>query len=233
MLGGVSFVAGAATIELGSALKGILKRPVSPYSERIRRSIVKVAVNSAPAGFGTGFCISSGTGRGTSIIATASHVVGGARIRNLDGQPDATSVQAHNGSSDIIRAPWCQEDWMDICAFSSQLQLQPFELAEESPAIGQTIFAIGFTEDGSYEVNIGTVSGLSVEGGCRITSNARIVPGMSGGPILNRFGQVVGMSVTGSHTGRLSGLVPLYELRNLRERMWFIERAIEADSKKK
>ena len=225
LLGGISFVAGTGAFKFAGFASKAVQGSVSGYSEAIRRSIVKIVIKSEPSGFGTGFCIARDKDSAECVIATASHVVDGGRIDSLVADPASHVVLARDGSSDIMRRGWCQEKWMDICAFHSQLKLQPLELADELPAIGETIYAVGFTEDDSYEVNIGSFSDLIVSGSFRFTTTSRAVPGMSGGPILNSRGQVVGMVVTGSHQGNLAGAVPLHELQNLRERMRFVDRA--------
>ena len=225
IIGTSAFAAGAAACKFGGVLYKSTRGHVSGRSETIRQSIVKVMIKAEPAGFGTGFCIAKCNDAAKCVIVTASHVVGGSRIDSLAENPQSNAVIARDGSSDLIRLAWFYEGWMDVCAFHSQLRLLPLELAAKPPDIGETIYAVGFNEHDDYEVNIGTVSELTVNGTCRFNTTARAVPGMSGGPILNWRGQVVGMSVTGSHTGKLSGAVPLHELHSLRERMHFIEAA--------
>ena len=230
-IGGGSFLVGASAMRLGTGFAARLgsARQVSPDSTVIGRSIVKIIIAEEPSGAGTGFCIATSLEPGSCIIATASHVVDGKRINDLADKPNATSILANDGSTDMIRSSWSHEGWMDVCGFRTQLPLQPLLLADDLPAVGETIYAIGFANGGPYEIRKGIFTGLSLNGTTRLVTTAKISPGFSGGPILNTRGQVIGMSVTLSFVEDLSRSVPLHELRNLLERMRFIERWSEAN----
>jgi hypothetical protein len=232
MIGGASFVAGAAAYKLTGMVRHSLKGPVSGYSEGIRRSIVKVVINASPAGAGSGFCIARTEESNECIIASASHVVDGNRLNKLVGTPGSNAIISYDGSSDMMREAWCHEDWMDVCAFHSQLSLQPLPLAEKLPEIGTPIYAVGFPNGGDYEVAEGIFSGLTVDHTCRLETTAAIVPGYSGGPILTKKGEVIGMAVTYQKDASICHCVPLNELRNLRDRMLFVMQADKINSAK-
>lgn len=224
IIGASAFAAGAAMPVFGRFVARAAKGPVSGFDKTLRASVIKITISAPPQGAGSGFCIARGSG-GTSIIATASHVVDGSRINELLARPGSHTVTAHDGANDPMRPPWCHENWMDVCAFHSELQLRPLPLAEELPDSGSPVMVLGFPGGGEYGVVQGKFLGLEVDGNCRIKISAKAIPGFSGGPILNSKGDVIGMTVTVLADGTASHGVPLHELRNLRERMLFLDQA--------
>lgn len=63
---------------------------------------------------------------------------------------------------------------------------------------GDEIVAMGFPVDLPISVKVGVVSGLRSEGGTElIQTDASLNPGMSGGPVLNAKGELVGITVFG------------------------------------
>ena len=228
IIGVSAFAAGAAFPAAGKFVNRASKGPVSGFDKSLRTSVVKITITAPPTGAGSGFCIAKGSG-GTSIIATAAHVVDGNRIKALVALAGSHAVTSHDGGSDLMRPPWCHENWMDISAFHSELQLRPLPLADELPKIGSPVMVLGFPGGGNYSIAEGKFLGLEVDGNCRIKISAKAIPGFSGGPILNSKGEVIGMTVTVLADGSASHGVPLHELRNLRERMLFLDDA-EASS---
>lgn len=228
IIGVSSFAVGAAFPAFGKFVAHAAKGPVSGFDKSLRASVVKITISAPPQGAGSGFCIARGSG-GTSIIATASHVVDGSRLKELLAQPGSHTVTSHDGANDPMRPPWCHENWMDVCAFHSELQLRPLPLADELPKIGSPVMVLGFPGGRNYSITEGKFLGLEVDGNCRIKISANAIPGFSGGPILNSKGEVIGMTVTVLADGSASHGVPLHELRNLRERMLFLDEA-EASS---
>lgn len=232
MIGGASFLAGAAAFKFTGMVRHSLKGPVSGYAREIRRSVVKIVINATPSGAGSGFCIARNETSEDCIIASASHVVDGGRLKGLVESPGSNAILASDGAADMMRPSWCHEDWMDVCAFHSRLPLQPLPLAEKLPQIGTPIYAVGFPDGGDYEVAEGIFSGLTVDGTSRLETTAAIIPGYSGGPILTKKGEVIGMAVTYRKDASICHCVPLNELRNLRDRMMFVMQADEFNSRK-
>lgn len=225
IIGASAFTAGVLASPVFKTVSRASKGSISGFDKSLRASIVKILITAPPAGAGSGFCISTGPD-GRSVIATASHVVDGDRINRLVEDFSSNRVLAHDGAADPMRLPCCHENWMDVSAFHSELRLRPLTLAEDLPKIGSPIYALGFPGGGDYGVAVGRFTGLELDGNCRIQTSARIVRGFSGGPVVNTKGEVIGMAVTVLADGSASYCVPLHELRNLRERMSFVDAAV-------
>jgi S1-C subfamily serine protease len=196
--------------------------------ERLRRSIVRIVIKAAPSGKGTGFAIAAKTAYpNAAVIATASHVVDDRRLKTLLENKMAAEIQTVDGKSYDLRTPYFWDSGMDHCAFSTRLYLDPLPLAEKLPEIGDRIYALGFAEGEDFQMVEGVVIELAVSN-FRLVTTAKILPGFSGGPMINTQGQVIGMSVTSTtQNGQFlnSRCVPLHELQNLRQRMDFIAKA--------
>ncbi|HKL49987.1 MAG TPA: serine protease [Wenzhouxiangellaceae bacterium] len=93
--------------------------------------------------------------------------------------------------------------------------VQPFELAEVEPRMGETILALGNPYDIGISLVPGTYNGL-LENQYRknIHFTGALNPGMSGGPAVNTAGGVVGINVAGAGNS-VSFLVPVGNLRAL------------------
>lgn len=224
IIGASAFAAGAAFPACFKVMAHASKAHISGFDKTVRKSVVKVSITEPPTGTGSGFCIATARD-GQCIIATASHVVDGNRINQLVENTTSHNIIAWDGTAVPMRMPWCHENWMDVCAFHSKLPLLPLPLAEELPKIGATIYALGFPGGGDYDAAQGQFTGMEVDRSCRIKTSARLIPGYSGGPIINAKGEVIAMAVSIRNDGTVSYGVPLHELHNLRERMRFIDAA--------
>ena len=85
------------------------------------------------------------------------------------------------------------------------LKSRPLEMKTESPALGELCVAIGSPHSYRESASLGIVSGLSrqirkADGSVieeMIQTDASVNPGNSGGPLINIFGQVLGMNTMG------------------------------------
>lgn len=229
LFGSVTCLAGAAMAKfLGpskpalspSELNGV---KLSFSIEALRRSIVRILIKASPSGSGTGFCLACETrSPNRSVIATASHVVGGHRLDSLLRDPRAAVIETSDGHTTELESPYAWDERLDHCALSSRLILPPLQLAAKLPAIGERIYALGFAEGESFTIVEGNVTSYAAES-FRLVTSAKISSGFSGGPVVNQAGEVVGMSVTRRTNGPpSSSSVPLHELQNLVQRMDFI-----------
>ncbi|WP_342751423.1 serine protease [Bowmanella denitrificans] len=92
-----------------------------------------------------------------------------------------------------------------------------FVLGENLPAQGDNIFSLGNPHDLGMIVVPGTYNGLKKSSfNQKIHFTGSINPGMSGGPTVNAYGQVVGVNVAtaGNQIGFLVPLAPLQALVN-------------------
>jgi S1-C subfamily serine protease len=152
-------------------------------------------------GTGSGFIVSA-----DGMIVTSWHVIEGAASLTAvlsDGTELAATVVSSDQTHDVAI--------LDVSATS----LPALQLASEKAQIGETVIALG-TALGEFPdtVTLGIVSGLdrSIEVGAGrsvrslsgvLQTDAALNPGMSGGPLLNLAGQVVGVNtaVAGNANG--------------------------------
>ncbi|MCP5146184.1 MAG: trypsin-like peptidase domain-containing protein [Gammaproteobacteria bacterium] len=91
--------------------------------------------------------------------------------------------------------------------------LEHLTLAPELPEQGDAIYSIGNPHDLGWTVIPGIYNGLAAHSFYeRIHFSGSVNPGMSGGPVLNSTGQVVGVNVA-TAGNQVSFLVPLQHLR--------------------
>lgn len=214
----------------GGMLAGLVSGPLRV--ESLARSLVLVRVDAAPAGCGTGFCIAPGWQPGRCVIATASHVVDHDRLDSLTGDRRAASVVTVSERQTELQAPWIWQRSLDVCAFTAKLDLEPLTLADRLPEPGDAVTAVGYLPGKGIVMAPGTLSGFRFDKVARIETTAAVIPGYSGGPVLNERGQVIGMSVTRSLIRQnQSWCVPLQELQNLSARVDFLRKVEEAEAK--
>jgi S1-C subfamily serine protease len=156
----------------------------------VQSGVVRISASTCDGGaIGTGFLVSP------TLVATAAHVVDGAAALGLqlgqDGKGGYTSgvVVGMDRESDVA-----------LIKTQRSLSGHIFTFADEPPAVGQEVAAIGFPEDEPMTLTRGTVSGLDrtieIEGTNRsglIQTDTAINPGNSGGPMLATSGLVYGV----------------------------------------
>lgn len=158
---------------------------IADLVEASRKSIVEIAYlgrDGKPAGVGTGFIISA-----DGLIASNLHVIGEARkiiVKTSDGeQPKVIEVFASDPKLDlaIIRV-----DARDLTAL---------KVADSSELRnGESVIAIGNPHGLRESVVSGVLSGKrEIDGRQMLQLAMPIEPGNSGGPVLNRKGEVVGV----------------------------------------
>ncbi|MDO9379744.1 MAG: S1C family serine protease [Nocardioidaceae bacterium] len=161
---------------------------------------VYASVSSGVGQVRVGTCAGGGTGTAflvePGLAVTAYHVVDGATSIDLDF--DGTRV----GGTVVAAAE--ADDLALVRLDGSVPDAYVFDVADEVPATGTRIAAIGFPLDSPKTLTEGTVSGLDREivvSGRRFTgliqTDAAINPGNSGGPMLDIDGRVVGVADAG------------------------------------
>lgn len=165
------------------AQRTVFDGSVNDNLESIRGGVVTIFANS---GQGSGFAIGDG-----DLIVTAAHVTSGSRIVKVVG----AAKQAHYGevvAADAVR---------DVALIKLEgARFRPLPLASEPPKQGVEIYVIGspLHEDFSFTVTKGIVSGVrTIEKLDYIQGDVTVLPGHSGGPLLDAHGNVIGVAVNG------------------------------------
>ena len=163
-------------------LKGEEFINVSVY-EKINPSIVLVEAQ-LPDG------ISSGTGcviNKNGIILTSSHVIADAsyiEITTSKGETyKAEPLEMENSSSDLALLKIEPKSSLPVIKFGDSSFVK----------VGQKVLAIGNPFGFNGTLTTGIVSRIDYEKN-KIQTDAAINPGSSGGPILNSYGEVIGIS---------------------------------------
>ncbi|WMS87377.1 S1C family serine protease [Pleionea litopenaei] len=149
------------------------------------------------------------------ILATNYHVVSkyilASEKYSLEVLTDAqNTLKAEVLSIDVIND-------LALLKVSKQASLPVIEFATSIPEQGDSIFSLGNPRDLGMTVVPGTYNGTTAHSMYdRILFSGSINPGMSGGPVLNTAGQLVGINVATSGN-QISFLVPLQKLQTLIE----------------
>ena len=162
--------------------------------DEIQASIARLAEGAGPsvAGIGQRWGIGSGVVLGAGRVLTNAHNVRGsqATVTFADGRTAEGTVAGHDVDGDLAV----------IEADTGQVPALPWATA--APAIGTPVFALANPGGRGLRVTFGTVSGIdrSFRGprGLRITGSlehtAPLLPGSSGGPVLDAQGQLLGIN---------------------------------------
>jgi serine protease Do len=162
--------------------------------DEIQASIARLAEDAGPsvAGIGQRWGIGSGIVLGEGRVLTNAHNVRGsqATVTFADGRTVEGTVAGHDLDGDLAV----------IEADTGQAAALPWATA--APAIGTPVFALSNPGGRGLRVTFGTVSGIdrTFRGprGLRITGSlehtAPLLPGSSGGPVLDAQGQLLGIN---------------------------------------
>ena len=162
--------------------------------DEIQASIARLAENAGPsvAGIGQRWGIGSGIVLGEGRVLTNAHNVRGSQVTVTfaDGRTAEGNLAGHDFDGDLAV----------IEADTGQAAALPWATA--APAIGTPVFALANPGGRGLRVTFGTVSGIdrTFRGprGLRITGSlehtAPLLPGSSGGPVLDAQGQLLGIN---------------------------------------
>ncbi len=186
--------------------------PLTKLAEQLTPALVLIRSSDRDGnddyGVGTGFVISS-----EGLIATNLHVIGEGRpfrVEAADGKP-LTVVAVHAADHHLDLA---------IIRVKPERPLRALTLAEEPLPVGAPLAAVGHPFGLKSSVVAGVLSGRRVMDGRQMLQLAMPVePGNSGGPVVDRRGQVHGIvTLKSALTENLGFATDVSALRTLLER---------------
>lgn len=161
-----------------------LKQPLSALSsarEIARHAVPSVVSIDTPYGSGTGFIVSE-----SGLILTNRHVV------SRSANPYITLYDGTKVEGRVLK----RDSFADVALVkidAAQLKALPL-CYKQYPFAGEDVTVIGNPLSYSTTVTQGIVSGIrQTENQTLIQTDAPINPGNSGGPILNQYGEVIGI----------------------------------------
>ncbi|MFD1217511.1 S1C family serine protease [Microbulbifer celer] len=181
------------------------------YSE-YRGSLYQIRLieqsSNSKAGLGSGFQISA-----NGLVATNYHVVSEAVSHPEKYNLQYLSVDGQEGELELLDVDVVND--LAILRQKGKPGDKFLQLAQTAPSKGETIISMGNPLDLGMTLVPGTYNGIA--GGSfydRIHFSGSINPGMSGGPVINRNGEVVGINVA-TAGNQISFLVPVNKLVSL------------------
>ena len=173
---------------MASAEDAPLPGNLTALYERVQPAVVRITAEGV---YGSGFVIDDG-----SVVATAWHVVSG-----------ADSIWIETPSAEEL--PCTLLDWdkkadVALLQLEQPLDLEPLQLSDEVPGVGDTLFAIGHPLVGAIRLDEQhegllewsfTAGMVSRVGEQQIQTTVVLHPGNSGGPVFDAQGRVVGIAV--------------------------------------
>lgn len=156
---------------------------------------------------GTGFLVAY-----DGLIATNYHV-----IADYADKPDKYRLEYEDEQGNKGRLTLLDVDVInDLALLSAEaLGREPLRIQLDEPDQGDTIYSIGNPYDIGFTVVPGTYNGIAQDSYYkRIHFSGSINAGMSGGPVLNAAGDIVGINVS-TAGNQISFLVPVAALREL------------------
>ena len=183
--------------------------------ERFKPSVFTIEVHSGNQGakstVGSGYVVS-----GDGLLATNYHVVG-----SYIDEPERYSIRAISGKATLPASLVSFDLVNDLAVLRvAGTQAPPLALADAPPPLGSAIVSFGNPEDLGLSLINGVFNGSAAKGVVdRMLISMPLNSGMSGGPILDGRGQVVGTNVSVMRDANsLSFGVPVSKLHALLRR---------------
>lgn len=193
-------VSGSRLIEVNGSRENAQQLTVNQIKNEARAIAVKVL-----SGYGAGSGILIKKQGHTYTVLTNNHVLAVGESHRIQ-TPDGKIYQG-----ELLRNRSFDGNDLILLQFRSTREYSVARLASSPVAVGDEVFATGFpgqegSEKRGFEFLLGTVSFLSPKalvGGYQIGYSNPVEKGMSGGPLLNSRGEVVG--INGMHAYPLWG----------------------------
>ncbi len=176
-----------AVVTLNDSFKNeisLIKASSEDFSGVIDESIKSVVTVRTDVGQGTGFIITD-----NGYFVTNAHVIEGAsRVYTIDYEQRTREAQLVGYIQDI-----------DVALLKISGDYESLELTDsEEVQVGEKVIAIGNPLGLQFSVSEGIVSGVHRTGAngmeIYIQTDAALNPGNSGGPLINKQGEVVGIN---------------------------------------
>jgi Trypsin-like peptidase domain/SLA1 homology domain 1, SHD1 len=181
------------------ATLGVCLEPGPDVIEKAEKSVVRIEVKSRDGDSqGSGFVVGS-----SGLVVTNSHVIANAKT---------AKAIFPTGKTTTIQGIRLIDPKRDIAIIElTPSTYETISVSNALPRKGETIMALGSPVGLSFTVTRGIVSairsaeemrreaGLEDAEGTWIQVDAALSPGNSGGPLINKFGEVVAMSTLASH----------------------------------
>jgi len=157
--------------------------------------LARQSIFTARAGdsVGTAFCFGS-LKDGRSLIVSAYHIYDDFPRGVLFQNEKIARVSTYEGENYGLEGPYSFSDLTDAFAFTIEDSFPPLLLADEFPGVGEPIYVLGNPGGVEDVFTKGLVSGYQTKKEhIQVLSSAPIAKGSSGSPVLNKYGEVVGM----------------------------------------
>lgn len=199
-------VTGAVASDHKAAARERLKlKGAKPSGEPLAKNITTlrsaVATVVGDFGSGSGFFVSQ-----DGYLLTNHHVVGSARFVKVK-LPTGRELVGEVIRSDKVR---------DIALVKTEsIAVHPIPLSHREPNVGEEVYVLGSPLGDAFNTTLtrGILSGYRASGGNNyLQSDVAILPGNSGGPLLDAKGTVVGVTVAGlaaTGMGRMNFFIPI------------------------
>lgn len=194
---------GPVPVETAAVRVVVERAPLHPMLDRFLREVGGTVGLPTRVETATGTLV-EGPAPGTVVLLTCHHALAGARAVRVE-LPDGREVQ-------LDARAWWVAAGVDLAGITlPRGELSPLALAPRWPADGETVRAAGLAEARDLVVRDGATEGVvdhTPPGGppqqLGLVS-ASIAPGMSGGPVVDTLGRLVGVVVAGTTPGSAWG----------------------------
>lgn len=183
------------TTGLESLKLKLAKAPTEPLAKHITTLRSAVATIVSDNNTGTGFFVSQ-----DGHMLTNAHVVGSARFVKVK-LPTGRELVGETLRSDKTR---------DVALVKTEpIAVQPISLSSGEPNIGEEVYALGSPLGDKFNTSLtrGVLSGYrTLQEQRYLQSDVVILPGNSGGPLLDAKGAAVGITVMGMGAKGMAGM---------------------------
>lgn len=221
-----SFGLMAALVLFGCA-SGPERRPLpdsgQPFAGAVEHALsaVRVSIRYPDGGESSGSAtlidvIRKGPDNYTGLFLTAKHVISSNRPFSAQFYlPGETAPYAVLAGENKTLHPMIDAATFEV-PHMRKMFADPVPLAASDTVPGESILSAGYAYGGRLVMHSGIVSGPIFMGyfGRVVQSSAWTIGGMSGGPVLNLDGELVGLTVAYGRSPKVHYFVPLTELRD-------------------